>query len=81
MLRSKPATASTPIRPVAARWKGSDVVLHPTPDRIFSVRDLKRPEGANRKFFILECDRRTRPTKGRDLSKTSYLRKLIGYAE
>lgn len=67
--------------PVALRWKGSDVVLHPTPDRIFGIRDLERREGANRKFFFLECDRGTMPTERSDLTKTSYLRKLIGYAE
>src|SRR6266851_2618843 len=67
--------------PVAFRWKGSDLVVHPTPDRIFGIRDLERREGANRKFFFLEADRGTMPTERRDLSKTSYLRKLIGYGE
>jgi hypothetical protein len=66
--------------PVALRWKGSDMVLHPTPDRIFGIRDLERREGQNRKFFFLEADRGTMPTERRDLSKTSYLRKLMGYA-
>src|SRR6266567_2972417 len=66
--------------PVTLRWKGSDVILHPTPDRIFGVRDLERRDGANRKFFFLECDRGTMPTERKDLSKTSYLRKLVGYA-
>jgi hypothetical protein len=54
--------------------------LHPTPDRIFGIRDLERPDGANRKFFMAEMDRGTMPTTRRDLSKTSYLRKLVGYA-
>ena len=67
--------------PVALRWKGSDLVLHPTPDRIFGIRDLERREGANRKFFFLECDRGTMPTERRDLTKTSYLRKLVSYGE
>src|SRR5207244_6955924 len=65
--------------PVSLRWKGSDLVLHPTPDRIFGIRDLERREDANRKFFFLEADRGTMPTERSDLSKTSYLRKLIGY--
>ena len=67
--------------PVALRWKGSDIVLHPTPDRIFGIRDLERREGANRKCFFLEADRGTMPTARRALDKTSYLRKIIGYAE
>jgi hypothetical protein len=67
--------------PVALRWKGSDLVLHPTPDRIFGIRDLGRREGTNRKFFFLEADRGTMPTERKDLSKTSMLRKLVGYAE
>jgi Replication-relaxation len=66
--------------PVALRWQGADLVLHPTPDKIFGVRDLERAEGRNRKFFFLEADRGTMPTARRDLSKTSYLRKLVGYA-
>src|SRR5439155_1479042 len=48
--------------PVALRWKGNDVVIHPTPDRIFGIRDLERREGQNRKFFFLEADRGTMPT-------------------
>jgi hypothetical protein len=66
--------------PVTLRWKGTDLVLHPTPDRIFGIRDLERREGANRKFFFAEMDRGTMPTERKDLSKTSYLRKLVGYA-
>ena len=55
-------------------------MLHPTPDRIFGIRDLERREGQNRKFFFLETDRGTMPTERKDLSKTSMLRKLVGYA-
>jgi hypothetical protein len=66
--------------PVSLRWKATDLVLHPTPDRIFGIRDLERREGQNRKFFFLEADRGTMPTERRDLSRTSYLRKIVGYA-
>jgi hypothetical protein len=66
--------------PVALRWKGSDLVLHPTPDKIFGIRDLERIEGKNRRFFFLEADRGTMPTERSDLNKTSYLRKIVGYA-
>src|SRR5665213_1827652 len=37
-------------------------------------------EGANRKFFWLESDKGTMPVPRRTLDKTSYLRKLVGYA-
>ncbi|HWB48624.1 MAG TPA: replication-relaxation family protein [Stellaceae bacterium] len=67
--------------PVAVRWKGSDIVLHPTPDRIFGIRDLERSEGRNTKFLFLEADRGTMPTARRSLDKTSILRKIVGYAE
>jgi hypothetical protein len=67
--------------PVALRWKGKDMVLHPTPDRIFGIRDLERPEGHNTKYLFLEADRGTMPTARRGLDQTSYLRKIIGYAE
>jgi hypothetical protein len=67
--------------PVALRWKGSDIVLHPTPDRIFGIRNLDRAEDKNRKFFFLEADRGTMPTARRALDKTSMLRKIVGYAE
>ena len=67
--------------PVALRWKGSEIVLHPTPDRIFGIRDLERPEGRNTKYLFLEADRGTMPTTRRALDKTSFLRKIVGYAE
>lgn len=66
---------------VELRWKGSDIVLHPTPDRIFGIRNLELPEGKNRKFFFLEADRGTMPTARQTLDKSSFLRKIIGYAE
>ena len=67
--------------PVALRWRGSDLVFHPTPDRIFGIRDLERREGQNRKFFFLEADRGTMPTERKDLSKSSMLRKLVSFGE
>lgn len=67
--------------PVSLRWQGREVVLHPTPDAIFGIRDLERPDGANRKFFFLEADRGTMPTARQTLDKTSMLRKLVGYGE
>jgi hypothetical protein len=65
--------------PVSLRWQGKDIIIHPTPDRIFGIRDLERPEGRNQKFVFLEADRGTMPTTRRNLTQTSYLRKLVGY--
>jgi hypothetical protein len=67
--------------PVALRWQGKDLVLHPTPDRIFGIRDLERPGGRNAKYLWLECDRGTVPTARRTLDKSSLLRKIVSYAE
>jgi len=66
--------------PVALRWKGSDIVLHPTPDKFFGIRNLDRPAGKNAKYLWLEIDRGSMPVERRDLNKTSYLRHLLGYA-
>jgi hypothetical protein len=62
------------------RWKGSDIVLHPTPDRIFGIRNLERPVGKQEKYLFLESDKGTMPTARRDLNKTSMLRKLVAYS-
>lgn len=65
---------------VSVQWRGKDIAIHPIPDRIFGIQDLNRPEGKNRKFYYLECDRGTMPVvRSDDLSKTSYLRKLLAY--
>lgn len=65
--------------PVSVRWRGKESVIHPIPDRIFGIQDLNRPEGRNRKFFFAEVDRGTMPAVRLDLSKTSFIRKLLAY--
>jgi hypothetical protein len=65
--------------PVVVHWRGKETIIHPIPDKIFGIQALDRPEGRNRKFFFLEADRGTMPAVRLDLSKTSFLRKLIAY--
>jgi hypothetical protein len=65
--------------PVSVRWRGKASVIHPIPDQIFGIQDLNRPEGRNRKFFFAEMDRGTMPAVRLDLTKTSFLRKLLAY--
>src|SRR5258707_2595092 len=75
---------SSRLRPVSrmtAQLSRLPRTKYATPDRIFGIRDLERREGQNRKFFFFEADRGTMPTERRDLSKSSYLRKIVSYAE
>jgi hypothetical protein len=65
--------------PVPVIWRGKEVTIHPIPDKIFGVEALDRPEGRNRKWFFLEADRGTMPVVRLDLTKTSFLRKLLAY--
>jgi hypothetical protein len=49
------------------------------PDRVFA---LEIPDGGGkhqRRYFFLEADRGTMPVKRRNLSQTSFYRKLIAY--
>jgi len=50
-----------------------------TPDAIFGLHYLDRPEGANKVYFFLEVDRGTMPVVRRSLSETSIYRKLLAY--
>lgn len=65
--------------PVPVRWQGREVTIHPIPDKIFGIEDLDRPTGRNRKWYFLEADRGTMPAVRMDLSKTSFVRKLLAY--
>lgn len=50
-----------------------------TPDAIFGLQYLDRPEGRNRSFFFLEADRGTMPVKRRTLAQTAIYKKLLLY--
>ena len=49
------------------------------PDQVFALESTDQPPGRNRAYFFLEADRATMPVKRDDLSRTSFLRKLIAY--
>ena len=67
--------------PVPVNWRGKEVVIHPIPDKIFGIEAVDQPEGRNRKWFFLEADRGTMPVVRLDLTKTSFLRKLLAYGQ
>lgn len=50
-----------------------------SPDAIFGLHFLGKPEGANRAYFFLEVDRGTMPVMRTRLSETSMWRKLVAY--
>ena len=50
-----------------------------TPDKIFGLRFLDRPQGKNTAYFFLEADRGTMPVVRRSLSESSIYGKLIRY--
>jgi len=50
-----------------------------TPDRIFGLHFLDRPEGANRTYFFLEADRGNMPVIRRTFTQTAIYKKLLAY--
>jgi hypothetical protein len=64
------------------RWKvtlTNRLKLGVVPDRVFAL-DFKDQSGtANRAFFFLEADRATMPVIRKNLSQTSFYRKLLAY--
>jgi hypothetical protein len=64
------------------RWR---VQLHPglklgvVPDQVFALEYSGQEGGTERAFFFLEADRGTMPVTRRNLSQTSFRRKLLAY--
>jgi len=50
-----------------------------SPDAIFGLHFLSKPEGGNRAYFFLEVDRGTMPVMRTRLEETSMWRKLVAY--
>lgn len=69
------------------RWKtnithnGASHDIMIVPDCVFGIRNNERLEGGNERFFFVEIDRGTMPVMRRDLTQTSYLRKILSYAD
>jgi hypothetical protein len=73
---------SLPSKREQFRWKvniSSRVKLGVIPDRVFALEFPDQGGTNNRAFFFLEADRSTMPVKRRNLSQTSFYRKLLAY--
>jgi hypothetical protein len=65
------------------RWHvnvNSRLKLGVIPDRVFALEYSDASGTSNRAFFFLEADRGTMPVIRRNLSQTSFYRKLLAYA-
>jgi len=51
------------------------------PDYVFGIRNEERTDRRNEKFYFVEIDRGTMPVTRRDIAQTSYLRKILSYAD
>lgn len=54
-------------------------IIGVTPDKIFGLQFLDRPEGANRTYFFLEADRGSMPVVRRSFTQTAIFKKLLAY--
>jgi hypothetical protein len=64
------------------RWRvkvNRRLTLGIVPDRVFALDFALNAERRERAFFFLEADRGTMPVMRRDLSQTSFYRKLVAY--
>lgn len=62
-------------------WNNEWQELAIVPDAIFGLHYTDRPEGKNNAYFLVEVDRGTMPITRRELSQTSFARKLHSYAD
>lgn len=51
------------------------------PDYVFGIRDKNRKPVLNEKFYFVEIDRGTMPITRRDITQTSFMRKVLSYAD
>lgn len=49
------------------------------PDKLFGLFFVNKPEGRNKAYFFLEADRATMPIKRKNLFRTSFYKKAVGY--
>jgi DNA-binding Lrp family transcriptional regulator len=64
------------------RWNvdiGNHRKLGLIPDRVFGLEYQNEKSGSRRAFFFVEADRGTMPVIRRDLSQTSFFRKMLAY--
>jgi len=75
-----PAEASRQHSPF--NWKAnisSGLKLGVIPDRVFALEYSDKADNRDHAFFFLEADRGTMPVKRRNLTQTSFYRKLLAY--
>lgn len=49
------------------------------PDKLFGLFFVNKPDGRNKVYFFLEADRATMPVKRKNLFRTSFYKKALGY--
>lgn len=49
------------------------------PDKVFGLYFPKEPPGRQRAYFFLEADRSTMPVKSKNMLRTSFYKKMLGY--
>lgn len=62
-------------------WGGEWHNISIVPDAVFGLHYTDRPDGKNRAYFMVEIDRGTMPILRRDISQSSFARKLHSYAD
>ncbi len=82
LLTEEELCASDPICDLGAQFKwsvrvNSRLKFGVIPDRVFALEFADKPD--DRMFFFLEADRGTMPVTRKNLSKTSFHRKLLAY--
>ena len=66
----------------AFQWKvklDGHIQLGVVPDRVFALEVTREDGSSDRAYFFLEADRGTMPVTRRNLSQTSFARKLLAY--
>jgi len=80
--RSKyPFRWKTRIRHQNNRFEEHDFEVAIVPDYVFGIRDMRRKPDQNERFYFVEIDRGTMPITRRDISQTSFMRKILSYAD
>ena len=59
--------------------KSHDVAI--VPDYIFGIRDKSRTDKMIERFYFVEIDRGTMPISRRDITQSSFMRKVLSYAD
>lgn len=63
------------------RHKGQTHGVSIVPDYVFGIRDTQGTPGRDERFYFVEIDRGTMPVTRKDITQSSYLRKILSYAD